>query len=91
MKAAQFFRLGRMIIKQVSAKRSMAENFPARARRARVRKACVPRALGLLLVDGVPWGASAVFFNKWPVLENEKSKTRSEGAISTFSPRATNG
>ena len=64
MKAAQFFRLGRMIIKQVSAKRSMAENFPAHARRARVRKACVPRALGLLLVDGVPWGASAVFFKQ---------------------------
>ena len=54
MKAAQFFRLGRMIIKQVSTKRSMAENYPARARRGQIRRACAPRALGLLLADSAP-------------------------------------
>ena len=61
MKAAQFFRLGRMIIKQVSAKGSMAENCPARAGRERARRACVPKALGLLLADGVPWGGRRLF------------------------------
>ena len=45
MKAAQFFRLGRMIIKQVSAKRPMAENCPARAGRERARRARQPIAV----------------------------------------------
>ena len=63
------------------------QNYPARARSARARRACALRALGLLLADGTPTGGRGEdFLSRQPDFFTETAVT-SERKVEKSFPR----